>query len=96
MSDSYWKLERSATPVALLLPWFPSQARKDKKNATQELYDLIMHYIKLRRNAEVPSSDAFDLLIAGGESDNDIVAVSFDYILESCACAYFLSSLFCR
>ncbi|KZP26907.1 cytochrome P450 [Athelia psychrophila] len=74
MSKLYWQLERSATPVGLLLPWFPGKARRDKKEATRGLYDLIDHYIQLRRNATVPSSDAFDFLIAEGEKDQDIVA----------------------
>ncbi|KZP14162.1 cytochrome P450 [Athelia psychrophila] len=74
MSKLYWKLEESATPVRLLLPWFPGKARQDKKEATLGLYNLIMDYITLRRNAEVPSLDAIDLLIAGGEQDKDIVA----------------------
>ncbi|KAF7984627.1 hypothetical protein HWV62_12849 [Athelia sp. TMB] len=74
MNELYWKLEKSATPVGLLLPWLPSQARRDKKEATRGLFDLISHYITLRRNAEVPSSDAFDFLIAEGEKDEEIVA----------------------
>jgi sterol 14-demethylase len=80
MSKLYWQLERSATPVGLLLPWFPGKARRDKKEATRGLYDLIDHYIQLRRNAEVPSSDAFDFLIADGEKDEDIVAFALGVI----------------
>ncbi|KAF7974039.1 hypothetical protein HWV62_13571 [Athelia sp. TMB] len=74
MNEMYWKLEKSATPVGLLLPWLPSRARRDKKEATRGLFDLISHYITLRRNAAVPSSDAFDFLIAEGEKDEKIVS----------------------
>jgi len=73
MNKLYWQLEKSATPVGLLLPWFPSKARSNKREATQGLYNLILKYITLRRNAEVPSSDAFDYLIAEGEPDHEIV-----------------------
>ena len=31
----YWKLEKSATPTTLLLPWFPGPAKKRKKQATK-------------------------------------------------------------
>src|ERR1700722_19735383 len=51
ISDLYWKLEKNATPVALLLPWFPSTAKKKKKQATKELYDMMSHYVQLRRKA---------------------------------------------
>ena len=83
MNEMYWKLEKSATPVGLLLPWLPSQARSDKKEATRGLFDLISHYITIRRNAEVPSSDAFDFLIAEGEKDEKIVSVSDQVTIKS-------------
>ena len=76
MNELYLKLQKSATPVGLLLPWLPTRARSDKKEATLGLFNLISHYIALRRNAEVPSSDAFDFLIAEGEEDLEIIGVS--------------------
>ncbi|KAF7974028.1 hypothetical protein HWV62_13549 [Athelia sp. TMB] len=80
MGEMYWKLQKSATPVGLLLPWFPSQARSDKKEATLGLFNLISHYIALRRTAEVPSSDTFDFLIAEGEKDEEIVSFVLNVI----------------
>lgn len=77
MTDLYWRLEKSATPVSLLLPWFPGSAKRNKKEATTGLYNLLSGYIDLRRKAEVPSSDAFDLLIAQGEENPEIVGVRF-------------------
>ncbi|KZP30145.1 cytochrome P450 [Athelia psychrophila] len=74
MSELYWELERNSTPASLLLPWFPGKARRNKKEATRGLYNLIDHYVQLRRSAEVPSSDTFDFLIADGAEDKDIVA----------------------
>ncbi|KIM88310.1 hypothetical protein PILCRDRAFT_253602 [Piloderma croceum F 1598] len=72
MSDLYWRLEKSATAVGLLLPWFPGTAKKDKKQASEGLYGLLSYYVDARRKAEVPSSDAIDELIADG-ADNAII-----------------------
>lgn len=75
MSDLYWKLEKSATAVGLLLPWFPGTAQKDKRQASEGLYGLLSHYVDARRKAEVPSSDAIDELIADGADNTIIVEV---------------------
>ena len=69
-------IRTSTTPVSVLLPWFPGPARKSINQATTELYTLLYTYVKARRHAE-PTSDAIDVLIAGGETDQKIVAVSF-------------------
>jgi sterol 14-demethylase len=75
MSDLYWKLEKSATPVGLLLPWFPGTAKKNKKQASQGLYDMLSHYVDVRRRAESSNSDAIDVLIADGADNTIIVEV---------------------
>jgi len=72
----YWKLEKSATPTALLLPWFPGPAKKRKEQTTKDLYIKLQDYIELRRNADVPCSDAIDILLGEGLSTADIVGVS--------------------
>jgi hypothetical protein len=72
----YWDLEQTATAVALLLPWFPGKAKKTKKQATQELYILFSDYIEKRRAAEVPSSDAIDLMIQEGIDNSEIIQVN--------------------
>jgi hypothetical protein len=72
----YFDMERSSTPVSILLPWFPGPARKVKKKATLELYFLIKKYVTMRRETQIPSSDPIDLLIANGDSDEVIVSVS--------------------
>ncbi|KAJ3502212.1 hypothetical protein NLJ89_g8989 [Agrocybe chaxingu] len=69
----YWTLEKSATPTALLLPWFPSPAKKAKEAATKELFMKLYGFVELRRNAEVPSSDAIDVLLGQGLSTQEIV-----------------------
>ncbi|KAJ3502210.1 hypothetical protein NLJ89_g8990 [Agrocybe chaxingu] len=73
MQKLYWQLERSATPTALLLPWFPSPAKKRKEAATKALFEKLHGFVEDRRNAEAPSSDAVDMLIAQGHSNVDIV-----------------------
>ncbi|KIM79953.1 hypothetical protein PILCRDRAFT_822816 [Piloderma croceum F 1598] len=80
MNDLYWKLEKSSTPASLLLPWFPSTARKDKDEATKSLYDILSHYVDLRRKAEEPNSDAIDLLIADGADNVTIVSFVLNII----------------
>jgi len=55
--------QTSATPASLLLPWFPSPARKTGKCATSELYTLLHGYVETRRCAPELQSDAFDVLI---------------------------------
>jgi hypothetical protein len=68
-------LQTSATPASLLLPWFPSPARKRVKQATTEFFTMLCGYVEARRHAE-PTSDAIDVLIADGETTHNIVKVS--------------------
>jgi len=75
IGELFITLQASATPVSLLLPWFPSPARKTGKAATKELYTLLHTYVENRRKAE-PTNDAIDVLIADGESTQSIVEVS--------------------
>jgi len=75
LTQHYWDLEKSATPMALLLPWFPSRAKKAQKNSTRALFTLLYKYVDLRRKAPVPSSDPIDTLIAYGDTNEAIVGV---------------------
>ena len=68
-------VQSSATPVSLLLPWLPSTARKEKKQATTALYTLLYKYVEARRHAE-PTNDAIDIQIAEGDTTQSIVGVS--------------------
>ena len=78
----YWKLEKSATPVGVLLPWLPSKARRDRKEANADMFNMLSGYVDSRRSAqESGSSDAIDLLIARGDDNMSIIAVSRSYIL---------------
>ena len=74
--EVFTTLQKSSTPASLLLPWFPSPARKTGKKATSELYAMVHGYVEARRKAD-PTSDAIDVLIADGETTQSVVGVSF-------------------
>lgn len=82
ISDLYWRYEKSLTSVGLLLPWFPGTAKKYKEQSTNDLYGILSHYVNVRRNAKVPNSDPFDVLIADGESNAVIVEVCVTILLS--------------
>ena len=69
--------QTSTTPASLLLPWFPSPARRTGKQATTEIYTILHACVEARRDVE-PTSDAIDVLIADGETTQSIVGVSPD------------------
>jgi len=75
IGELFMTLQTSATPISLLLPWFPSSAKKAKKDATTELFVMLYTYVETRRHSE-PTSDAIDVLIAEGETTQNIVGVS--------------------
>jgi len=68
-------LQASATPTSLLLPWFPGPAKKTGKRAATELYTLLHGYVETRRRAPELQGDGFDILIADGETTQNIVGV---------------------
>lgn len=74
-------IEKSASPVSVLLPWFPGSAKKAKHKATTALYTLLLSYVHLRRKAltsQLPSMDPIDLFISQGAPDDTIVEVRSD------------------
>ena len=75
ISDLYWQYEKGVTPMSLLLPWFPSMARKQKNQAIRGLYSMLSHHVDVRRKAKQLTSDAYDVLIAEGEDNATIVEV---------------------
>jgi len=99
LQNDYWILEKSATPTALLLPWFPSKAKKNKETATRNLYTTLHGYVENRRSAEVPSADAIDLLLAEGLGNQEIIGFILGTIfagvvntgINSCWALLFLS-----
>ncbi|PPR06515.1 hypothetical protein CVT24_002629 [Panaeolus cyanescens] len=73
LQQLYWTLEKSSTPQALLLPWFPSRSKRNKEKATKALFVKLYGIVEMRRNASVPSSDAIDVMISHGHSTESIV-----------------------
>ena len=74
IGELFMTFQTSGTPTSLLLPWFPSSARKAGKEATTEIFTILYTYVERRRHA-VPTSDAIDVLIADGETTQNIVGV---------------------
>ena len=75
IGELFMTLQASTTPTSLLMPWFPSPARKAGRQASTELYTMLYAYIETRRHAE-PTSDPIDLMIAEGEANENIIQVS--------------------
>jgi sterol 14-demethylase len=73
LQKNYWDLEKSATPTALLLPWFPSPASRTKKASLTALFQTLWGYIEERKKASAPNSDAIDLLLGQGLSNEEII-----------------------
>ena len=76
IQELYWQLEKSATPTALLLPWFPGPAKKRQERVMKALFTKLYDYVELRKNASVPSSDTIDVLLGQGVPTSEIVEVS--------------------
>jgi hypothetical protein len=69
----YWILEKSATPTALLFPWFPGPAKRAKETSTKALFKTLWGYIEERKTGSPSSSDAIDLMLSQGMSNEDII-----------------------
>ena len=75
IGELFMTLQKSTTPVSLVLPWLPSPAKKSGKQATTEIYTMLHTYVEARRHVE-PTNDAIDVLVADGETTQNIVGVS--------------------
>jgi len=79
----YWMLEKSATPVALLLPWFPGTAKKSNEIATRNLFTTLYGYVEMRRKADTRTSDAIDVLLSRGLTSEETVGVRHLFLAPS-------------
>ncbi|KEP51010.1 cytochrome P450 family 6 protein, partial [Rhizoctonia solani 123E] len=70
----YWRVEKGSTPTSVLLPWLPSDARKKKVAATEEIYDLFDKIIKARRSEGRREEDALQVLMDLGDSTPEIIS----------------------
>ena len=76
LANHYWAIEKNGTHVTMLLPWFPSFARKAKQKATVALYATLLSYITARRKSPTLSdTEPIDLFISQGLSNDTIVGV---------------------
>ena len=75
IKELFMTINNNSTPVSCLMPWFPGPARKSIDRATTELFVTLRTYVEARRRAE-PTSDAIDVLIADGDTDQRITGVS--------------------
>ena len=82
LAKHYLDIEKNTTAVGILLPWFPSSARKARQKATTALYTMLLPYVNTRRKASVRSMDSIDFFIAQGLSDDVIVTVRPDCIYD--------------
>ncbi|KIM37016.1 hypothetical protein M413DRAFT_423833 [Hebeloma cylindrosporum] len=73
LMQCYADIDRGASPIAVMFPWFPSAARKAKEKGTLGLYTLLAHFVEKRRNSPVPSTDPIDVLLSQGLSTDSIV-----------------------
>jgi|ERR1700722_10271020 len=76
LAKLYLDIQESSTPIALILPWFPSPSRKARNAATRGLFTIISDYVNLRKKSPTPSSDPIDLLIAEGHEEATIIQVN--------------------
>lgn len=81
LMQCYADIDRGASPIAVMFPWFPSAARKAKEKGTLGLYTLLAHFVEKRRNSPVPSTDPIDVLLGQGLSTDSIVGTLIWIIL---------------
>jgi len=74
LATCYWNIEQSNTPFSLLFPWLPSRARRLKESSTTALYSVLLRYVTRRRECGT-GTDAIDILISQGETNETIVGV---------------------
>ncbi|KAG6824825.1 hypothetical protein H0H93_001483, partial [Arthromyces matolae] len=66
-------LEKTSSPVTLLLPWLPTRARKNEQMANEKLRATVRTYVEKRQAATTPSPDAIDVLLSRGLTGERII-----------------------
>jgi hypothetical protein len=69
-------VEENSTPASLLLPWFPSPARRARNAALHDLSAMMGSYVEMRRTASVRTSETIDFLLDAGCNPESITQVS--------------------
>ena len=73
LQQHFWNLERTITPMSLLVPWLPTPSKYVKLMSIKSMYATLRNHVEERKKSAVPSSDAIDVLLADGVSSNDII-----------------------
>lgn len=84
MAQLYGTVERGSNPRAMIFPWLPNRAVKEKQQAVKELYGMLSSIINKRKETGSRNEDAFQVLIDAGDSTSDIIGVSYLIV-----CAHF-------
>jgi hypothetical protein len=80
LGKHYLIIEKNATPVTILFPWFSGSTKKAKQKATMALYTTLLSYVAARRKSPTPPDmDPIDFFISQGISDDTIVGVRPPY-----------------
>jgi hypothetical protein len=100
LQQHFWNLERTITPMSLLVPWLPTPSKFAKLISIKSMYATLRNHVEERKKAAVPSSDAIDILLADGVSTNDIIQFTIGAIFAgvinigaNCTLSPFASSL---
>lgn len=78
-------LEKSATPISAMFPWFPAPAKLAQLASGKALFTILSNYIEERTKAPVSTSDAVGILQAQGLNNADITAFSMTAFLTGIA-----------
>ncbi|KAJ7118719.1 cytochrome P450 [Mycena epipterygia] len=80
LSELFLLHEQATSPISLLLPWLPGRDKKAKETATRGLFDILSHYVDLRRKSNVQSNDGIDMLIATGYDDATTISYTLGIV----------------
>ena len=83
MMQCFADIDRGASPIAVMFPWFPSQSRKAKEKGTIGLYTLLTRFVEQHRSSPIPSTDPIDVLLGQGLSTDSLVAVKRNWVSRS-------------
>ncbi|KDQ18007.1 hypothetical protein BOTBODRAFT_29320 [Botryobasidium botryosum FD-172 SS1] len=73
LSELYWGVEKSTSATSVLLPWFPSRTRRNRKDVTAELYQFLADPINKRKAEGRVEEDAAQFMIEQGDSTENMV-----------------------
>lgn len=76
VTELYWWAEKGTTPASMLLPWFPSQARKLKQTAAAEIYVMLRKVYEERVAQSRVVDDTIQLMMDNGLNFPDLTRVS--------------------